>query len=480
MAARGPCLGWQPVRSVMVTFIGSGEVATQGESVQRLSTTVRSRAPTVHKRGSLKWSGPSIELASSATVYRARRRVNEGQLMEFCYSANLVALKSRAKELAKRLMSYEDECEFQGGLSSASRDEIKKIVLESGFNAMNAPTRWGGAGLTWLEQIVVEEEFGRLTNGLWAAVWRPTAAALTRCTPQQRERYLIPEINGDRFGARAVTEPEAGSDLRCITTTAVQTDSGFRITGEKWFVTLGDVADYFLVVAMVQPDNAPTMFLVDKDAPGVELISTPRYTHNFAYEHPNYSFRDVEVGVDAVLGTVGEGFQLVQETFLEERVLVAIHAVGAAERALELASDWAGQRTQGGTRVIRHQLIQAMLADCAIDVAVNRTFVHQLGWELDRGGDLKTLNAKVAMAKISATEAAGRVADRAVQIFGGRGYLRDNPVERIYRDVRVDRIWMGTSEIQRILVANEIEKRGLAGLTRFPVAAQTGEPGVDR
>jgi butyryl-CoA dehydrogenase len=387
--------------------------------------------------------------------------------MKFSYGADLVALKSRARELADHLMAYEAECEFGGGLSADSRAEIKKLVLASGFNAMNAPTRWGGAGLTWMQQVAVEEEIGRLTNGLWAAVWRPTAAALTRCTPEQRDRYLLPEIRGDRFGARAVTEPDAGSDLRLLATTAARSGTGYRITGQKWFVTLGDVADYLIVLAMVQPDGEPAMFLVDKDAPGVEEIERPHYSHTFAYAHPNFSLTEVEVGADAVLGEVGEGHRLVQETFLEERVLVAIHAIGAATRALELATDWAGRRTQGGGLLIRHQLVQAMLADSAVDVAVNRTFVHQVAGDLDRGGDPRTLSAKVAMAKISATEAAGRVADRAVQIFGGRGYRRDNPVERIHRDARLDRIWMGTSEIQRILVANEIEKRGLAGLTAF-------------
>jgi butyryl-CoA dehydrogenase len=400
--------------------------------------------------------------------------------MEFSYSADLVDLKARSRDLANKLMAYEDESERGGGLSPGSREKIKRIVLDSGFNAMNAPTAWGGAGLTWMQQAVVEEEFGRLTNGLWAAVWRPTAAALKYSSPQQRERYLIPEIHGKRFGGRAITEPEAGSDLRHLVTTAVRNGHGYRITGEKWFVTLGDIADYFLVLAMVQPDNAPTMFLVDRDAPGVELLSVPHYTHNFAYAHPNFSFTDVEVGPDAVLGEVGEGFRLTQETFFEERVLVAAHAVGAAERALSHATDWAGKRTQGGDRIIKHQLIQAMLADSAIDIAVNRTFVHQLAWEIDRGGDPRTLNAKVAMAKISATEAAGRVADRAVQIFGGRGYLRSNPVERVYRDVRVDRIWMGTSEIQRIMVANEIEKRGLPGLIHFSAETEPTTQETDR
>ncbi|WP_370942306.1 acyl-CoA dehydrogenase family protein [Amycolatopsis sp. cg5] len=387
--------------------------------------------------------------------------------MEFAYSKRHAELRQRATELVKQLSSYEDECEWNGSLSPESRQSVRAIALDSGLASMNAPVELGGAGLSWLEQVVVEEELGKLTNGLWAAVWRPTAALLLASTPEQRERYLVPEIRGARFGGRAVTEPTAGSDPRQIATTAVRTGGGYRISGEKWFVTLGDIADYFVLLAVVQPDNAPTMFLVDKNLPGVECVEVPRYTHQFAFAHPHFRFTDVEVGADAVLGTVGGGLQLSQATFFEERVLVAAHAVGAAERALTLASDWARQRVQGGDRIIRHQLIQAMLADSAIELALNRTFVHQVAWDIDRGHDLKTLNAKVAMAKVSATESAGRIADRAVQIFGGRGYIRDNPVERVYRDVRVDRIWMGTSEVQRLVIANEIDKRGISGLVHF-------------
>ncbi|MGW4129434.1 acyl-CoA dehydrogenase family protein [Amycolatopsis japonica] len=387
--------------------------------------------------------------------------------MEFAYSARLAELKQRGRDLAKKLTAFEDECEEDGRLSPTSRRQVKEIVLESGLSSMNAPIEAGGAGLSCLEQVVVEEELGALTNGLWAAVWRPTAALLIAATPEQRERYLLPEIRGTRFGGRAVTEPGAGSDPKAIATTAVRTPNGYRISGEKWFVTLGDIADYFVLAAVVEPEHAPTMFLVDKHLPGVECIEMPKYTHQFAYAHPHFRFTDVEVGHDAVLGAVGDGLRLSQATFFEERILVAVHALGAAERALASALDWARDRVQGGERIIRHQQIGAMLADSAIDLAVNRTFVHQLAWDVDRGSDLKTLNAKVAMAKISATEAAGRVADRAVQIFGGRGYLRSNPVERIYRDVRVDRIWMGTSEVQRLVVVNELDKRGLDGLVHF-------------
>ncbi|MEU6097760.1 acyl-CoA dehydrogenase family protein [Streptomyces sp. NPDC047079] len=386
--------------------------------------------------------------------------------MEFAYTPRLTELKERAATLADKIMIHEDACEANNGLPPEVLRGIRDEVLASGLQAVNMPTEWGGAGLSILEQVVVQEELGKLTNALWDTVWRP-ANALSACTPAQRERYLVPDILGQRRDAVAITEADAGSDPQGIATTATPTTDGYRIDGEKWFVTVGDAADFFLVLALVGEDKAPTLFLVDKDLPGVRLKRVPRYMHTFVYEHPEYVFEGVEVGKDAVLGEIGGGYDLTRSWFTEERLMIGARTVGAAERALALATEWARERVQGGQALIERQLIQGMLADSAVDIAVNRAFVHQVAWEFDQGGDRKTLHAKAAMAKLSASEAAGRVADRAVQIFGGRGYMRDYPVERLYRELRVDRIWEGTSEIQRLVIANEIGKRGL-GFLNFP------------
>lgn len=388
--------------------------------------------------------------------------------MEFAYTPHMAELKERAAALADKIMIHEDACETDNGLSPEVHRSIREAVLASGLQAINMPTEWGGAGLSVLEQVVVQEELGKLTNALWDTVWRP-ANALAACTPEQRERYLVPDILGQRRDAVAITEADAGSDPQGITTTATPNadGTGYRIDGEKWFVTVGDAADFFLVLALVGDEKAPTLFLVDKDLPGVRVKRVPRYMHTFVYEHPEYVFEGVEVGNDAVLGEIGGGYDLTRSWFTEERLMIGARTVGAAERALALATEWARERVQGGQPLIERQLIQAMLADSAVDIAVNRAFVHQVAWEFDQGGDRKTLHAKAAMAKLSASEAAGRVIDRAVQIFGGRGYMRDYPVERLYRELRVDRIWEGTSEIQRLVIANEIGKRGL-GLLNFP------------
>jgi acyl-CoA dehydrogenase len=391
--------------------------------------------------------------------------------MQFAYTPRLAELKERAVALYDRIVPYEDECEEHNGLPAGAHADIRQAVLESGLQAINMPEAWGGAGLTLLEQVVVQDELGKLTNALWDCVWRP-ANALRACSEEQRERYLIPGILGNRRDAVAITEADAGSDPQAIATTATPDGDGYRIDGEKWFVTVGDVADYLLVLARVQPGGEATMFLVDKDLPGVSVTRVPRYTHTFVYEHPEFRFEDVRVGADAVLGGIGRGYDLTRDWFTEERLMIGARTIGAAERALSLATGWAQERVQGGARLIDRQMIQSMLADSAADIATNRALTHQVAWEFDQGGDRKTLHAKAAMTKLAASEASGRVVDRAVQIFGGRGYMREQPVERLYRELRVDRIWEGTSEIQKLVIANEIDKRGLAGILTFGYDAQ--------
>ncbi len=382
--------------------------------------------------------------------------------MEFGYSSRLLDLKERAAGLTSLLMAYEEECETQGGLSAERLAQLRPDVVKWGLQAINMPEEWGGAGLSCLEQVIVQEELGKLTNGLWDVAWRP-ANALAACTPAQRERWLLPCIGGYRREAIAITEPAGGSDPRIPATTAQRAGDRFLLTGEKWFVTAGDYADFLLVLATV-PGEGPSMFLVDKENPGVRINRTPRYMHNFVFGHPEFVFDNVELGQEHVLGSIGGGYDLTRTWFTAERLWIGARAIGAAERALSHAVDWARSRVQHGAPIISFQLVQAMIADSAVDIALNRALLHQVAWEFDGDGDAKTLHAKAAMVKLAASEAAGRVVDRAVQIFGGRGYMREQPVERLYRDVRLDRIWEGTSEIQRLIVANEITKRGLANL----------------
>ncbi|MGW1893387.1 acyl-CoA dehydrogenase family protein [Streptomyces sp. NPDC002004] len=390
--------------------------------------------------------------------------------MDFRLTARQAQLKADARELTEFITRYELECEENNGLPESAHAKIRDAVLDSGLQAVNMPAEWGGAGLTIAEQATVQEELGRLTGALWDMVWRP-ANALRFCTPEQRERYLVPVINGQRRDCYAVTEPGAGSDPQNLATTATRNGDGWVLNGEKWFVTVGDHADFMIVLAAAGPERAPTLFLVDKDTPGIEMTRVPRFMHTFVYEHPEFTFTDVEVGEDAVLGGIGEGYDITRSWFTEERLMIAARTIGAAERALELARDWAVEREQFGAPIASYQLIQGMLADCAVDIAVNRAYTHQVAWEVDQAApdNRKTLHAKASIAKLAASEASGRVIDRCLQIFGGRGYDRSYAVERLYRELRVDRIWEGTSEIQRLIIANELIKRG-TGVLELPTA----------
>jgi butyryl-CoA dehydrogenase len=394
--------------------------------------------------------------------------------VDFRYTDEQVELRARADALARAIMAYEEECEQHRGLSAQSLAEIKELTLKASLNAINMPAEWGGQGLAILDQVIVQERLGQLTNALWDAVWRP-ANALRHCTVEQRERYLLPAIAGERRDCFAVTEENAGSDPSLIETVAIRDGENYKLTGEKWFVTVGDVADFLIVQALVGPERAPTLFLVDKNLPGVVVKRTPAYMHTFVFEHPEFIFDGVTLGPEQVLGDIGGGYELTRDWFVEERLMIAARATGAAERAVTLASDWAGQRLQSGAVIASHQLIGAMIADSVCDVALCRALTHQVAWEADNGMPRKLVHAKAAMVKLTASEAAGRVIDRAVQIFGGRGYMRENPVERLYRDIRVDRIWEGTSEIQRMIIAGEARKRGLDGMLRFGAAAPTRE-----
>ncbi|ACU76267.1 acyl-CoA dehydrogenase domain protein [Catenulispora acidiphila DSM 44928] len=400
--------------------------------------------------------------------------------MDFRYTPAQQDLKRRAADYVKLLIQYEDQAEqARGALPKSIVRELTLAAMDAGVYAINMPVEWGGPGLSLLEQVIVEEEFGKATNCLWDIPWRPSNV-LAYGTPEQREKYLLPIIRGEKFDAFAVTEPEAGSDPSSGVTVATRTAGGWLLNGEKWFVTCGDIADFLLVQAdaIVEgaqgPEKLATLFFVDKNAPGLEMTRVPHFMHHAVNGHPEFTLTDVFVADEDVLGDVGEGYELTKEWFTDERLMIAARTVGAAERALSEARDWAVRRQAFGQPIAEFQLIQGMLADCAVDIAVNRAYTHQVAWEADQPDtDRKTLHAKASTAKLAASEAAGRVADRCVQIFGGRGYDSAFAVERIFRELRVDRIWEGTSEIQRVIIANELIKRGTRSLALPRPAAAT-------
>jgi acyl-CoA dehydrogenase len=317
--------------------------------------------------------------------------------------------------------------------------------------------------------MLVEEQWGRATGALWDIPWRPSIP-LAAGTEEQKDRFLRPACRGERRDAYAITEEHAGSDVSMVATTARRDGDAWVLDGEKWHVTSGDVADFFLVHAHVDGDPAKaTVFLVDKDMPRVRLVRTPKYTHTFVFEHPIFAFEAVRVGDDRVLGGIGEGFDLTKEWFVEERLMIGARTVGASQRCLDEALAFATERRQFGAPIVDFHAVGFMLADMAAEIMAAKAMLYRVCWDAARGGvDRKQLHAEASAVKLVCSETAGRVADRAVQILGGRGYMREQAVERHWRELRVDRIWEGTSEIQRLVIVNELRKRGPEAYTGWP------------
>ena len=389
--------------------------------------------------------------------------------MDFAYTPAQQELKARAAAYAELLMDYEDEAEEAGGpLPKETVEKLTRAAMDAGVYGDQHARRVGRRGP---DPARPGDRRGGVRQGDQLPVGHPVAAVeRARATaPEQREKFLLPIIRGERFDAFAVTEPDAGSDAGRDRDHRDPVDGGWLINGEKWFVTCGDVADFLVVQA-----NALSRRRIHA-VPGREGHAG-RADHPDAALHALRRQRAPGVLVHRRVRTRrdrarrGRPGLRTDQGVVHRRAPDDRRAHGRRRRARAEAGPGLGGAARAVRRADRDfQLIQGMLADCAVDIAVNRAFTHQVAWEADNGVDRKTLHAKASMAKLSASEAAGRVIDRCVQIFGGRGYDRAYPVERMYRELRVDRIWEGTSEIQRLIIANELIKRGTAFLD-LPVA----------
>ena len=287
-------------------------------------------------------------------------------------------------------------------------------------------------------------------------------------TPSQIDRWLRPAIAGGSHECYAITEAGAGSDVDAIEATARRDGDGYVLNGEKWHVTSFNTADHVYFQAKLaggEHAGQHAMFVLAKDTPGVRLVREPRYMHTYPDTHAIVAFDDVRVPADQLIGAEGDGMSFTYAWFRYERLMIAARCCGAAERLIDEATAFAQERVQFGRPIIENQAIGHMLADSLTELWAARLMTYRLAEEIDAGVDVKIQHAHCSMVKLAASEMAGRVADRAVQIFGGRGYMRENVAERFFRELRVDRIWEGTSEIQREIVADQLRKRGVRALT---------------
>ena len=356
----------------------------------------------------------------------------------------------------------EDEVEELGRVPETKLNAVKAKAQELGLYAMNMPADVGGGGLSTVETCLVEEQLGRTSDALIRRIFGQVYPMLMACRGAQRDDYLFPTVKGERICAMAITEPGAGSDAAAISTTAVPDGDDWVLHGRKHFISDGDIADYAIVMALTDRQKRArggiTLFLVDKGTPGFSVGRVQHMMGQRGYGHAELVFDDCRVGSDKIMGDLGEGFRLIMNTVLAVRLAhIGARSVGMASRVLELARNHANERQQFGQPIGQFQMIQQMLADMATDIFAARMMVLNTAWEIDQNREARD---KVSMVKLFASEMIGRVADKGVQIFGGMGYAKEMPLERIYRDSRVLRIYDGTSEIHRMLIARNVLRDG--------------------
>ena len=359
----------------------------------------------------------------------------------------------------KELYPYEQEVEQSDQIRPELAEQIKQRALQQGLYAANMPEEIGGGGLDTVSLTLMERELGRASMALQYLVARPSNI-LQACRDEQIDEYLLPTVRGERIESLAMTEPEAGSDLRSMKTRAERRGDDYVINGTKHFISHADLADYVILFAATGVEDTPrgpkkkiTAFLIDKDIPGFTVRKGYHSVSHRGYHNCILEFDDCRVPLTKVLGTEHTGFDVANQWLAATRLQVAAMCLGRAYRALELASNWAATRKQFGQAIGKFQGVSFKLADMATQLEAAELLTLKAAWKHDQGAMTDT---DAAMAKLHATETLAMIADEAIQIHGGMGLMNDFPLERIWRDARVERIWEGTSEIQRHIISRAI------------------------
>jgi acyl-CoA dehydrogenase len=385
--------------------------------------------------------------------------------MDFSIPEELIDFRKAVRQFVDtELIPLEDYVEEHDGLPEDTVLELRKKAIALGLNGLSMPVEVGGQGMGRLASALVHEETSRALGGVSSGAIPGASAILLECTEEQRERFLYPTIVGEKQECFALTEPDTGSDARNIKTRAVLEDGQWRINGRKRFISHGDTADFAIVMAVTDPDsehNRITAFLVEKGSPGFSVGQLHKTMGWRGYRQAELVFDDCIVSPDNVLGEVGGGFNLAKDWLLDGRIGIAAGCLGQMSRLIDEALEWSKNRVQFGQPIAEFQAIQLMLADCAMDLHASRMMVYNAAWAADQGLDPRELSAKASAVKVFASEALGRVVDRVLQIFGGTGYMNETFVERAYRNARIERIWEGTSEINRLAIARSMIKRGM-------------------
>jgi acyl-CoA dehydrogenase len=361
--------------------------------------------------------------------------------------------------MEQEIFPHEREVERRREVPPELGKQIQRRALEQGLYAYNMPAEAGGPGLDFLSVTLVDRELGKTTWGLGRWMGRPSAI-LNACTGGQRDTYLLPAVRGERKDAFALTEPNAGSDAMGIQTRAVKDGIDYVINGSKHFISCVTRPDFVVLFTVTGTDETPkgprkriTAFLVDCDTPGFALQRGPRPVSHRTYHNYQLSFADCRVPARNILGEEGRGFALADAWLVNSRLEVAANCCGKAERALRIASEWAATRRQFGQTIGRFQGTGFKLADMATELRAADMLTMQVAWKYAAG---TMTNGDAAMAKIFASEMCARATDHAIQILGGMGLMDELPLEMLWRDARIERIWDGTNEIQRHILSREL------------------------
>lgn len=372
-----------------------------------------------------------------------------------------------AESFLQETKPWEVEAEMNSGKVPAEIDaKHRQMAIDLGLSSMDMPKKIGGQELSNLQQVAVWEVLGQSTNALTWCFSEPQAWMLEACNEEQIEKYILPLMDGSRHETYAITESESGSELD-VSATAKKVDGGYIVNGEKWYVTGANHADFFFIQAVIHDGEdaiGDALFFLDMDQEGIEHVRTPLFSHTFDSHHPIYKFNDVFIPNENLIGSENDGMSYSLAWFRRERLMIAARCCGAAARLIEEASEFAQDRKVKGGLLSEQQAIQFMLADSVTELWAARLMLYETAMAHDRGDDLKALHYRCSAVKLFASEMANKVADRVVQIFGGRGYMREFAAERFYRELRVDRIWEGTSEVQRLIIAGGLLRKGLKKL----------------
>ena len=377
--------------------------------------------------------------------------------MEFNLSEEQSLLIETTKSFVKNeLLQHEELLEKTDNLPKELYQEIKKKSQKVGLYACNMPTEYGGGGLNAFDLTLVEKELGFASLALAEIAWRPQNI-LMACNGKLIDEYLKPTTAGERKDCIAMTEPGAGSDLRGMKTNAVLSGDDWIINGTKHFISNAHISDFVVLFASTGKDekgrNLLSCFLVDLDLPGVEVAKGYDCVSHRGYVNNIIHFNDCKIPAVNILGEKDKGFELMNTWLEATRLTVAATSVARAERAFDIALDWSANRKQFGKVIGKFQGVSFKLADMATEIKLANLILMESAWKIDQG----TLTSQdAAMAKLFCTEMVGRVSDEAIQVCGGMGLMSDIPLERIWRDARIERIWEGTSEIQRHIISRSL------------------------